>query len=85
MVLDNVTSMRHNTIMAKQRAKLSDQIRHAIEACGQTRYAISKATKISEATLSRFMSSERGLPMTTLDTLADYLNLNIQASKRKGK
>jgi transcriptional regulator with XRE-family HTH domain len=70
--------------MAKPRMKLSDQIRQAIETCGQTRYAIAKATGISEPTLSRFMSGERGLPMKTLDTLADYLNLDIQATKRKG-
>lgn len=65
--------------------KLSDQIRKAMATCGQTRYRISKATGISEATLSRFASGKRGLPMTTLDTLADYLNLNVHASKRKGK
>lgn len=59
------------------RVKLSDQIREAIENCGQTRYAISKATGISQATFSRFMSGERGLPMKTLDRLADYLDLNL--------
>lgn len=71
--------------MTKPRMKLSDQLRQAIDSCGETRYAISKATGIAEATLSRFMSGERGLPMTTLDRLADYLELNIQAPKRKGK
>jgi transcriptional regulator with XRE-family HTH domain len=71
--------------MAKRRKKLSEQIRHAVETCGQTRYAISMATGIDQATLSRFISGKRGLPMTTLDTLADYLKLNIQASKPKGK
>jgi transcriptional regulator with XRE-family HTH domain len=70
--------------MEKQRIRLSDQIREAVETCGQTRYRIAKATGISEATLSRFMSGKRGLPMNTLDTLADYLNLNVQASKQKG-
>lgn len=71
--------------MTTQRVKLSEQIRQAVLTCGQTRYAIAKATGISQATLSRFVNGERGLPMTTLDTLADYLNLNIQASKPKGK
>lgn len=71
--------------LAKQRIKLSDQIRQAIESCGQTRYAISKATGIAEATLCRFMSGERGLPMKTLDVLADHLELNITTSKQKGK
>jgi hypothetical protein len=63
--------------MAKKRLKLSDQLRQAIETCGQTRYRIAQATGISEATLCRFMSGDRGLPMKTLDTLADYLELNI--------
>lgn len=71
--------------MAKQRQKLSEQIREAVETCGHTRYAIAKATGISQGTLSRFVSGERGLPMKTLDTLADYLDLNIQGPKRKGR
>ncbi|MBM3994440.1 MAG: helix-turn-helix transcriptional regulator [Planctomycetes bacterium] len=72
-------------IMAKKRIKLSDQLRHAIETCGQPRYRIAKATGISEATLSRFMSGNRGLPMKTLDTLADYLDLKIIAPRRMDK
>ena len=71
--------------MATRRMKLSDQVRHAIETCGQTRYAIAKATGISEATLSRFVSGDRGLPMKTLDLLADYLDLNITPQNRKDK
>ncbi len=71
--------------MPKQRMKLSEQLRQAIESCGQTRYAIAKVTGISEATLCRFVSGERGLPMKTLDVLADHLELNIQTPKRKGK
>ena len=73
--------------MRADRVRLSDQIRQAIEDCGQTRYRISKRTGISQATLSRFMSGGRGLPMKTLDTLADYLNLNITTGMptKKGK
>jgi hypothetical protein len=63
--------------MGKRRIKLSDQIRDAVASCGQTRYAVSKATGISQATLSRFMAGERGLPMKTQDVLADYLGLDI--------
>ncbi len=65
--------------------KLSEQIRRAIETCGQTRYAIAKATGVSEATLSRFVNGERGLPTKTLDILADHLDLNITAGGRGGK
>ncbi len=71
-------------VMATKRVKLSDQIRRAVETCGRTRYAIAKATGISEATLSRFMSAERGLPMKTLDRLADHLELNITTSAGRG-
>lgn len=72
--------------MAKQRTKLSDQIRQAVEGCGQTRYAIAKTTGIDQSTLSRFVSGERGLPMQTLDRLADYLELSItMKSQRRRK
>ncbi len=72
--------------MAKRRTKLSDQIRRAINDCGMSRYAISKATDIGQDTFSLFMSGKRGLPMNTLDTLADFLDLNIIAGKpRKGR
>jgi transcriptional regulator with XRE-family HTH domain len=71
--------------MAKKRIKLSEQIRQAIEGCGMTRYAIGKETGIDQATLSRFMSGERGLPMKTLDRLADFLDLNITTGKQKRK
>ena len=70
--------------MAKQK-KLSDQIREAVATCGKSRYRIFKATGIDQAVLSRFMAGKGGLEMTTLDTLADYLNLNIKSPQRKGK
>jgi plasmid maintenance system antidote protein VapI len=68
--------------MAK-RGKLSDQIRDAVEHCGETRYAIAKATGIDQATLSRFVSGERGLPMKTLDRLGEYLELTIMVNKQR--
>ncbi len=72
--------------MAKQRMKLSEQIRKAVEQCGQTRYAIALATGIDQSTLSRFVSGERGLPMNTLDRLADFLELTItMKSQRRRK
>lgn len=72
-------------MMGKRRVKLSEQIRRAIDGCGMTRYAISKQTGIDQATLSRFMSGERGLPTPTLDTLADFLDLNITVGKRAAR
>jgi transcriptional regulator with XRE-family HTH domain len=63
--------------MAKKRPRFSDQIRELVEASGYTRADISRETDIDQATLSRFMSSERGLPMKTLDKLADFLGLEV--------
>ena len=68
--------------MAKRRIKLSDQIRQAVRKSRLSQYAISKATGIDKATMSRFMSGERGLPMKTLDRLADFLHMNIVTGKR---
>ena len=63
--------------MARRRIVLSDQIRRAVHNSGFSQYAIGKATDINKATLSRFVTGVRGLPMKTLDKLADFLNLNI--------
>jgi transcriptional regulator with XRE-family HTH domain len=57
--------------------RLSDQIRRSIEASGVSRYRIAQETGISQSTLSRFISGERGLTTTALDTLAAFLRLNI--------
>jgi len=75
--LDNLVIDTDNLLMGKKRTKLSDQVRSAIDNCGKSRYRISKETGISQPTLCRFMSGERGLTTTALDTLADFLDLNI--------
>jgi len=64
--------------MAKRLPKLSDQVRQAITDCGVTQFQIARDTGIDRSTLSRFMRAERGLPMTTLDTLAAYLQLEVR-------
>ena len=61
----------------RAKTKFSDQIRAAIENCGTSRYTIAQETNLSESTLSRFMSGSRGLSMTALDELAEYLDLEI--------
>lgn len=66
---------------------LSDQLRKAVLNCGQTRYAISKATGIRQDQLSRFVNGERGVSCTVMDKLGEYLGLRIVADKprtRKG-
>jgi transcriptional regulator with XRE-family HTH domain len=68
--------------MGKRRAKLSDQIRRAVDASGLTRYRICKQLGIAESTLSRFMSGQGGLSMEYLDRLAELLDLRIETGER---
>ena len=67
--------------MGKQRIKLSEQIRRAVDASGQSRYRICKRLGIAESTMSRFMSGQGGLSMDNLDALADLLDLDIMIGK----
>jgi len=69
----------------KRPKKLTDQVRHAVETCGQTRYRIAQATGISEPTLARLVSGKRFLSPGALDTLAEYLGLRLVVEKRKGR
>jgi methylphosphotriester-DNA--protein-cysteine methyltransferase len=64
-----------------------DEICKAIEQSNQTRYAISKATGIDQAQLSKLMKRETGL---SLQRLLDHLELEIKIQpkakrRKKGK
>ena len=75
--------------MATRRtAKLSDQVRKAIDDSGESRYAIAKATGIDESALAKFYNGQRGITTDTLDRLAEYLRLRIVIDRKpnqKGK
>ena len=76
-------SSRQDTSMAKKASRLvSDQIRQAIDDSGLTRYRIAQETGISETTLSLFCSGQRGLPMRTLDTLGEFLELKVTSGRK---
>ena len=62
-----------------------DQIRQAIDDCGESRYAISKATGVSQASLCRFVNRQLGLSMDAIDSLADYLNLYVAVRGKRTK
>lgn len=68
----------------RQPAKLTDQLRHAIQTCGKTRYVIAKETGLTQAVLSRFMHGTGGLSMDGLDKLGECLGLNLAAGTAKG-
>jgi predicted transcriptional regulator len=71
--------------MGKQRARLSDQIRKAVDASGLSRYRIAKEIGIVESAMSKFMSGKGGLSMEKIDALADLLGLSLAKGKAKRK
>ncbi len=66
-------------------ASVTDTLRKAVETCGQTRYAISKATGIPQAVLSRFVASGHGLRSANIDKLCEYLGLELRPKRRARK
>ncbi len=69
-------------------ATVTDTLRRAVERCGETRYAISRATGIPASVLSRFVASGGGLRSDNIDRLCAYLGLvlTMKAGKaRKGR
>ena len=70
-------------------SQLLNSIREGIDASGKTRYLIAQESGIAESVLSRLMSGERGLSIDALETLAEYLGLEIvmrpKRRRRKGR
>ena len=63
--------------------RLSDQLREAIDAAGVSRYEIARQTGVSETTLCRFVSGERGISVDAMDRIGQYLGLSIVRPKKK--
>ena len=61
---------------------LTDQIREAVKNSELSCYRICQETGIDKASMSRFLSGERGLSLAHLDKVAALLGLRITASER---
>ena len=66
-------------------ASVTVTLRTALERCGQTRYAVSKATGIPESTLSRFVAGAKPLRGENIDKLAEYLGLELTSKPGKAR
>lgn len=66
-------------------AKLTDQLREAIDGSGMSRYAVAKAIELDQSTLSRFMAGKSGLALDTVDRLGELLGLKLAATKKPTK
>ena len=63
--------------MATKPTPLSEQLRRAILDAPMSRYAISQATGVHEAALSRFVNGQAGLSLDSIDKIGGYLGLRI--------
>lgn len=64
---------------------VSDQLRTALDGCGQTRYAVSKTTGIPESTLSRFVAGGKPMRGENIDKLCTYLGLVLTEKPGKSR
>ncbi len=64
------------------RTPLSDQLRAAIEAAPMSRYALWKATGVSQARLSRFVHHQGDLRLDAIDRIVAVLALELRPQKR---
>jgi transcriptional regulator with XRE-family HTH domain len=54
-----------------------EEVRKRIRECGRTQYAICKATGIEVSAMHRFMKSEQGITIDTLEKLMPILGLAL--------
>lgn len=65
---------------ASQPMPLTEQLRNAIVACGVSRYRIAKETGVSESALAQFVNGHRGLSMSALNSIGQFLRLKVVAN-----
>jgi transcriptional regulator with XRE-family HTH domain len=64
---------------------VSNEIRKAMDLDGRTRYALSKASGVSESTLCRWYAGQRELSLEAAEKLMGVLGLTITKSKTPAK
>jgi transcriptional regulator with XRE-family HTH domain len=66
----------------RPRSTLTEALQAAVEASGQSLYAISKETGIAQSILSRFMSNTTRLRLDHADALAAHLGLELRSARK---
>ena len=67
----------------KVKQSLTDQLRQAVADSGKTLGEITRDTGIDKSALSRFVNGERGVSMAVMNTLGEYLELEIRQRKTR--
>ncbi len=77
--------MAHSIIQSTYMATILEQLAEAIEDSGVTRYRISKDTGVNQSVLLRIVKGTGGCNLETLDTLSEYLGLELRPIKTERK
>ena len=73
------------TMERRKHKSLAEELRKAIRDTGLSRYAISRATGVSEAVLSRFMAGKFNLSLANVERIADFLGLRLVQDRKPHK
>ena len=71
--------------MRKTPHTLTDQLRRIVRESGRTLGELSQETGIHKSALSRFLTGERGVSVSALDTLGEYFGLSFTVKPGKSK
>lgn len=66
-------------------ANIVEQLRQAVQASGQTPYALAKLAGIDRAALGRFVHRERGLTLDSAASLCTVLGLELRRVRKEGR
>jgi len=61
---------------------IEQQLRQAVESCGQSLYAVAKTSGVSYPILNRWLRGQRGLSLGVAERLANYLGLSLTRTRR---
>ena len=60
---------------------VSQQLRNLIAQSGYSRYRISQETGIDQAVLSRFVNNKRGMSLSSIDALGEFLQITLTSTR----
>jgi plasmid maintenance system antidote protein VapI len=67
--------------MPPKHRSIVEQLRHAIQHCGETEYGVAKGSGVSQSVVNRFVNGERSISIGTAAKLCEYLRLDLHRRK----
>jgi len=71
--------------LSAMRTSIAEQLRKAILTADMSRYALSKASGVSQTILSHFVNRKRTMTVDTAAKLADVLGLELRAKPKRAR